>query len=240
MANDWNKFLNKVKQTRAQLGNPAVVWYRGHSDFTWGLNPSLARIPNGPVKEQDAFTQFKRASSHVSLKGESDWEILFNMQHYGIPTRLLDWTSVLGIAVAFAIVDDPQNTHNSAIYILDPLALNKLSKRDKIINITPGEDFDYKKIYWHNIPFPASLPIAIDPITQNDRQFAQKGKFTIHGDSQPSLETIHPNVVKKLILPASAKAEAREFIEYASLNDFSIYPDIVGMSRYIRTTVFGI
>jgi hypothetical protein len=44
----------------------------------------------------------KRLAPRFSIEQNNDWHTLVNMQHYGIPTRLLDWTSVLGVAVFFA------------------------------------------------------------------------------------------------------------------------------------------
>ena len=59
----------------------------------------------------------------------SDWEILFDMQHYGLPTRLLDWSENLGIATFFAAVYNEKlniNT-NAAIFLIDPAEINKYS-----------------------------------------------------------------------------------------------------------------
>jgi hypothetical protein len=52
---------------------------------------------------------------------DSDWHYLFDMQHHYIPTRLLDWTTVLGVAIFFALLKD---YGDSAIFMLNPEALN--------------------------------------------------------------------------------------------------------------------
>ncbi len=62
--------------------------------------------------------------------------------------------------------------------------------------------------------------------------------FTIHGDDARPLEEQCPEVVKTVTLKKEAKAAAREFLEYANLDEYSIYPDIVGMSRHLRRKVF--
>lgn len=49
------------------------------------------------------------------------------MQHYYIPTRLLDWSENLEIATYFAIYNHTNNKDIS-IYVLNPLELNKLFK----------------------------------------------------------------------------------------------------------------
>ena len=50
--------------------------------------------------EQDAFHEFKFRVGEVH---SSSWEILALMQHYLIPTRLLDWTENLSFALQLAL-----------------------------------------------------------------------------------------------------------------------------------------
>ena len=155
------------------------------------------------------------------------------MQHYGIPTRLLDWTDVLGIALAFALYDSRDDHEDSVMYVLDPLRLNKKSGLEEIKRVPIDTDFKYKSIYWQGKPIRASFPIAIDAPLQNDRIAAQSGSFTIHGSSLEPLEQQVPGCVQRIVLRSVVKPAAREFLDYANLNPFSIYPDIVGMARHI-------
>lgn len=53
------------------------------------------------------------------------------MQHYFIPTRLLDWSENLGIAIYFAIYSHTNNKDIS-LYVLNPLELNRYSKKQGI------------------------------------------------------------------------------------------------------------
>jgi hypothetical protein len=101
-ATSWADFLSQVRAAREDLGNPSVVWYRGHSRAYYKLVPSLLRNPIWAAKEQILFDEYERSASRLLDKRQNDWELLIDMQHYGIPTRLLDWTDVLGISLAFA------------------------------------------------------------------------------------------------------------------------------------------
>jgi hypothetical protein len=215
------------------LGNPSIVWFRGQAKANYELTPSLFRKPRWVEKEKILFDDYERSASYLQGRGKSEWEMLTDMQHYGIPTRLLDWTEVLGVAIAFALYDSEADDFDSAIYILDPMALNALSGLKEIKRAPSDEGFGYKSVYWEGRPFFPNFPIAIDTTLHNERLRAQKGSFTAQGINPAPLDSLSPAVVRKVILSVEAKPDAREFLEHANLNPFSIYPDIVGMARHI-------
>lgn len=238
---EWNKFLAEIKQAETELGNPKEIWYRGHSNSAWDLMPSLMRQADWIKKEKELFYEFKKTASRLFDKRTNDWEILFDMQHYWIPTRLLDWSTVMGVAVAFILHDDHGHSGDSAIFVLDPEGLNRISGRDEIINVPEDKTYEYQPIYWDHRPVRIEKPLAIRPSMITDRIQAQKGVFTVHGMPENGFESGEAaNCVKKVILPGSAKEEARDFLKWANLDEYTIYPDIVGMARHIKRKIFNI
>ena len=234
---EWNKFLEDVKQAESDLGNPREIWYRGHSEEIWDLVPSLMRETEWERKEKELFFEFSKTASRLFDKRNNDWEILFDMQHYWIPTRLLDWTTVMGVAIAFILHNDYTDSTNSSLFILDPISLNRLSGRDEIINVPEDKSFDYKTIYWEHRPIKIEKPLAIQPGHQSDRIRAQKGVFTVYGLPETGFEKEASNSFKKIILPSTAKDEAKDFLKWANLDEYTIYPDIVGMARHIKRKI---
>lgn len=233
LALTWAAFLDQIRQARADLGGGAT-WYRGQAKREQKLIPSLLRHGNGLKKERDLFNEYERSAALIQGERKGEWEMLNDMQHYGIPTRLLDWTDVLGIAIAFALYDSQNDGEDSAIFVLNPVALNEMSGVEGIRRAENDPNFSYKSVYWERRPFSPSFPIAIDGTLHNGRLRAQNGTFTVHGLSADPLDIQAPRVVKKIILTSQIKTDARDFLEYANLNPFSIYPDIVGMAQHIR------
>jgi hypothetical protein len=236
---EWNDFLAAVDQAETELGNPKEIWYRGQGNKDWLLTPSLLRVADWQQKEKELFIEFKKTTLRLFEKRATDWEILFDMQHYWIPTRLLDWTTTMGIAIAFILHNDYATTEDSALFILNPEILNSLSGRPNIINVPEDRHFDYQKVYWDNNPVRIDKPLAIRPSLVSDRLQAQKGTFTVHGTPDGGFEATATNCFRKVILPASAKAEAKKFLNWANLDEYTIYPDIVGMAQHIKRKILS-
>lgn len=234
----WNDFLAEVKQAESDLGNPREIWYRGQSNMDWNLSPSLVRETEWETKEKELFMEFTKTASRLFEKRSDDWEILFDMQHYWIPTRLLDWTTVMGVAIAFILYNDYADSENSALFVLNPITLNSLSGRDEVINVPEDKTYKYKEIYWDKRPVQIEKPLAIRPGQQSDRIRAQKGVFTVHGIPASGFESeAAKNCYKKIILPSEAKEEAKDFLKWANLDEYTIYPDIVGMAHHIKRKI---
>jgi hypothetical protein len=233
----WTDFLAEVKQAENDLGNPREVWYRGHSNEDWNLVPSLIREDDWELKEKELFLEFSKTASRLFDKRSNDWEILFDMQHYWIPTRLLDWTTVMGVAIAFILHNDYADAQNSALFVLDPTSLNRLSGREEVINVPEDKGFEYKTIYWEKRPVQIEKPLAIRPGQQSDRIRAQKGVFTVHGIPESGFENAATDCFRKIVLPSEAKDEAKDFLKWANLDEYTIYPDIVGMAQHIKRKI---
>jgi hypothetical protein len=237
-ANTWDEFLGAIKAAKASLRDPGQVWFRGQSNASYSLLPSLMRIAKASSNESQLFQKFVQYSYKVFQRRTSDWETLFDMQHYGLPTRLLDWSDTLGIATFFAVnYHDLSTKADAAIYILDPVELNEYSGLKKVPFIPDDLDFDYRKIYWEKRPFAPVYPIAIQPLFQNDRIFAQSGVFTVHGDDLSPIEKLCPRAVKRVVLKQGAIQGAHEFLEVANINARTVFPDMWGVANYVRQII---
>lgn len=137
-----------IKETLNSSQKP--LGYRGVTDSHYQLIPGIGRIKKGTSKaaalkkEYDMFFEFKRhiAASHGIL---SNLSTAILAQHYGLPTRLLDWTASPLTALFFACGGD--SNKDAAVYIL-PNSLKKLNFKEQIYDlILLGQDKEFTDIF---------------------------------------------------------------------------------------------
>lgn len=235
-ANSWNDLMTILKEQKNSLPAGHEIWYRGQNNSDYCLLPGLFRNQDGLgiINEEEIFNTYKKLSQRLSLPQSNEWNLLIDMQHYFVPTRLLDWSENLGVSLFFAVTNH-KNDNDVALFLLDPLELNAYSKKNGIPNV-PDENMglSYVENYIKKIPFEPRMPIAIKSSYTNNRILAQRGMFTIHGDDLKSIEDLCPSAITKIIINNKAIPEIKEFLEIANINEITVYPDFNGIADYIR------
>lgn len=236
-------------------------WFRGNSRMIGSLVPRLFRpgcldsFVNAlrPDFEMATIEEFKRrapAVSDVGLPSDNDrfgWLCL--MQHYGTPTRLLDWTENALVALYFAVSSDP--SEDGELWSMLPWALNKaagggwgvpLASKSRHLKYLLDEP------YWHGNPqklaetlgldTPVKSAMAVEPPFFFRRMAAQSGAFTIHpfpeeggGITEVLTESKH---LARYIIPASSKAGLERDLRALGFSERHLFPDLDGLSRAIR------
>lgn len=268
---DWKAFadfMDSIYAAKEGLGlrSHQDAFFRGHSKSIYKLLPSLFRQKNDPDEsnyfwhlERRTFFQFRTLARELYTSDRLDWDVLFHMQHHGVPTRLLDWTSVFGVALYFALLNRTKDsTDRPHIWLLNPYALNyaewrthnlfspKYLARDEKNNRSYdygellnrahwGEQSQSQHKNWDSLPW--HKPLAIYHDQRSDRMFAQSGWFTIHGTNTHPLEDIFPNrpeILIKVDIPDAAIPAAREFLVLAGIGHRQLFPGLDGLSNSIK------
>lgn len=217
--------------------------YRGHSKKHYELIPTLIREYNKTgqkieVLENSLYCDF-RSLVGPKITFNNSWQILFAMRHEGIPTRLLDWTENLGTALFFAL--NSENMEEPHIWILNPFKLNELSPDQKIRKglINPEEDLDeyhstYASVYNNSTIKVNETPFALYPNRTNDRMFAQRGIFTIHGSDERKMEILCSDCIEKIEIPVDIIEKLKSLLLNFGINRYSVYPDLKGLADYLK------
>jgi hypothetical protein len=72
--------------------DPCVNFYRGHPDAAYKLEPSLFRTEEHRRAEKNILRELIAIQPSEFREDKTAFEQLVRMQHYGLPTRLLDLT----------------------------------------------------------------------------------------------------------------------------------------------------
>ena len=166
------------------------VWYRGVRSAKFGLVPKVLRSTN--YNENIVSVEFRRRMrvEFPSMKTDFDW--LCAMQHFGVPTRLLDWSESLFPALYFATMPLSKKLNSSTIWVLNPFALVELVRRGE--GVIPTQDNDiilnYSGYSFDNGQKKGvgKFPSPVVPDFIFSRLKAQNSCFTIHGSDNRPLE----------------------------------------------------
>lgn len=230
----WNDFKAHF-QDKLFSGQPFTrgrYLFRGHSDPGWKLTPTFDRMFASLRKEkrlqisEELLALFKRALEGFEVPSEaraSDTMLLALGQHYGLPTRLLDWTESPYIAAFFAFnrsVLWGAHDQRIVIWVLD--------SQNPIWSAQFG------------------VEIVDVPSFGNRRIRNQSGKFTLSKTPFASLEEYaeaHGEddslALMKFYIPASESTVALADLDAMGIHHATVYPEIEGAAQMalFRTVV---
>jgi hypothetical protein len=178
--------------------------------------------------------EFEKISSHLfKKKPQNTYEWLCVMQHYGIPTKLLDWTLDPMIALFFAtdIEEAEMNRrlreeeYGAEFWILPPVKLNSSSGFKNQNRIFPPNDKCVKAFMLGKRDY---IPIAIEAPKIEDRLILQKGCFTMHGhDIRPLNIMAHhqSGFIYKIEITADALFKLKENLIFFGCTHDYYYPN---------------
>jgi hypothetical protein len=218
-------------------------WFRGHRSAEWNVEPAIQRRYTR-ADERNLTNRF-RARAAVRYEkapeyGESaHW--LSIMQHYGLPTRLLDWSRSPLVATYFAIENyleiKDATAIDASIWILDPFSLNE---REGFEVVTPAIDSDtcremLRPAFSANWPENDKIRAAMASETDL-RMFVQQGCFTIHSQRVPLNKkegsAAYLNAVK---IPARSIRAIADEIRVCGFRRGDIFPDLANLAQELKS-----
>ncbi len=220
----------------AQIAKRALrteLWWRGHQKEIWKLVPGAHRDERDITYERNLTARFVRGAGARYHKCPDKDDIagwLFLMQHYRLPTRLLDWTESPLIATFFA-VQDPNNDYDAddaCFWALSPIPLN--GSQAKIRGLLSPRDSFATQLFRRPLTMKQAEVDAIVAVNADQidaRMLAQLSTFTIHGTKKPleQLDGIEQYLIK-FVIPASAKAGIRLELEDLGIKESNLFPDL--------------
>lgn len=241
------KLLDAVKKAQEEL-NCQSLWYRGHASIKWQLLPSVIRNVPPQVREyklwrmeRSMFVRFQsgaysRARDLPDQNDVSKWLCL--MRHYGLPTRLLDWTRSPLVAAFFALKQRPIKT--PTIWVLNPSRLNNYFKTIAPVLIMRDKTPD-KKLRNHFADILRQKDeeksiLAIHPPEVDGRILAQRSTFTIHGIPTPLQNLkLDGSYLYKIRISRNGAQNISRALKLLGYDESVLFPDLDHLASLITT-----
>jgi len=233
MTKSWIDFLDKINSEINAIGS-SLICFRGQSQNDFDLIPSLLRLKTAnTLKTTEAILYYDFVNNAGVLLPHhyNEWDILFEMRHHGLPTRIMDWTENFAVALYFALKETPKSP---TIWLLNPFDLNKFSHGKTIPNPLDLK-FGYKDAFIHNKIMPYEDPVVIIAPRKSTRLLAQKGVFILQGSDTTPMNK-NPKIsscFRKFELPTDAIKDAMQFLYMAGVNQYSLFPDLDGLAKHL-------
>jgi hypothetical protein len=255
-------YVANWQHAKSVLSDFKPSWvFRGQAHADWQLNTSLERLTltiSAENAETKMTTEFQRRAHHypeaVPLpESVLDWLAL--MQHYGAPTRLLDFTRSPYVAAYFAL-EATDDRSSCAIWAVDEVwcrnsARRCLEQTDVEAKVLPLYcDFSNPSTFERFVMAGSCrFVVPVEPFRLHQRMTAQQGLFLCPGEVDATfmenLGALLPTgksarVVRKIVIPGAERAAALQDLNLMNISRSTLFPGIEGLARSLSHRLTGI
>lgn len=220
---EYLEYLSKIKmEPKTTFSVGCFTLFRGQANANWLLSPSLYR-QNLFEAENLLLTEIK----HICPKefGDNRFDSLVKMQHFGMPTRLLDVTTNPLVSLYFACESSEQSNEDGIVYIFPNMPVSW--SNDLLVDLVMDFVYDY---------FPRKM--WLDQMLDQSRKKYGNGSYRLMPDTIDSL--LHYLTIPAFaVMPAKTneRVEAQDgafflFGMHFSNREVSTNPGTIGRVYY--------
>ncbi len=209
-----------------KIDTAEIQLFRGQNTNE-ALLPSIARKnPKIDTTELETkmLNELKRQTKTI-IDGDKfdEWDWLIYAQHYGMKTRLLDWSSNPLTALWFACSNQYKMNSNSYVYIF-------LNAEEYLLDKSKEKS-----------PFTRIKTRVLKPSLNNQRVIAQAGWFTAHKYSKKNSKYVDLKYNRELkeniievVIPQKIKKDILEGLNVFGINSKTLFNDVAGICQHIN------
>lgn len=251
------KTLNTWEEYKSVIADHSLLdWiFRGQSNADWEIRSSLDRseiIKNYDDGEERMLFEFQRASKYYLKDNETpntliDWLAL--QQHYGTPTRLIDFTKSPYVAAYFAFEWENKDSDYVAIWIANKIGFYQRSLY--YLSAKGFKNFDSKYYAYRDKTFKEIFDLSrtgeydcIMPLEShfmNERYYLQQSVFLSPSNPYKTfneqLNFLNESLTNSLIkieIPKTERKKALRDLEKMNITRASLFPSLDGFAKSLH------
>ncbi len=238
--NTIDELLQFIKSLKD--GSNLRLWFRGDDNADRPLVPSIQRTRRHLEVERFITNDFYTRAAHImenrpEKHNYAAWVSI--MQHYGLPTRMLDWSESPLIAAFFATETFAELPDSDAtIWIFVPDLFNELMGFGRCIYPIDAETTQEMLLpafkHNHHNPELVDRILACSSIDNNLRMYSQQANFTVHNSLRKLEEICTDDMLYKIIIPNNKKKYFIESLSVFGITESYVYPDLDHISKDLR------
>lgn len=254
-AKSWGDLQNILLE---DAWNPRIMrhrsrlLFRGHANADYALTPGLARNEGRQTRLERHllrnFSKYARSHlDHAADRPQNFWHWIALAQHHGLPTRLLDWTYSPLVAVHFCCADLRDMGTDGAVWTIDyHHAHELLSDNLRDLLAAQGAHVFTDEMLSREIQSLEELAtqdpgrdgqvLFFEPPSISARIVNQYACFSVQvGACEPMNDwlTRHPELWKKVIIPAQLKWEVRDKLDQSNITERVLFPGLDGLCGWL-------
>jgi hypothetical protein len=190
------------------------------------------------------FSKYGQFASESAVS--SDWRLMTIAQHYGLPTRLIDWTYSPFIALHFATEDLSLYDRDGVIWQVDFVRVNRLipTPLKSVLDDVGSNTFTVEMIEravptLHDFDSLSGelLLIFFEPPSLDSRIVNQYAFFSVMSSATAVMEDWlmqDPSVFTRIVIPKELKWEIRDKLDQANITERILFPGLDGLARWLK------
>jgi hypothetical protein len=241
------------------FGGVYCLW-RGHANHKWRVYPEVFRADF--EKKEVSLIEYFRAhaeSRHPRCPSNDDllgWLML--ARHFGLPTRLLDWSASPLVALHFAAQDDKDDPGvDGYLWAIDGGQMNlQMIGQRRILTSDDLRTKELIELAFETDPtekerrtqLVAGRALAISTREIDPRIVAQQGAFTVHADAQDLADVdyhyarlddhVPPPWRRAFRIPSGSKRGLLALLRILGIHRSTLFPDLGALADDIKSRSF--
>jgi hypothetical protein len=246
----WAELLDVLY---AESWKPGLGRFRSDLAFR-GLEAPAEEMLTGLMRLGDNYAElenhllrnFRKYAYRDAVPYDSFWNWLALAQHYGLPTRLLDWTFSPFIALHFATEHVQFFAEDAIVWCFDFIKAKRyLPERlrreldEEGANVFTAEMLGHVAENFKEFDRLADEPFVafFEPPSLDERIVNQYALFSLMSSPTAALDewaADHPGLARRVVVPHKLKWEIRDKLDQANITERVLYPGLDGLSRWLR------